>query len=699
MQSAKSFSGSFVLISLASGGAKLQAPVQWKAEERSIFSIQCDKMFYVNRDNAMKQLKEAHSRTFHRAERKAGLDWIIPICDNMFGLGKSELSCQYISWCMEDWKVHSGKADHRKWTIAEWGQERSRRRVTVEETLSQCYTVQIDLKGGCLRNPWAFDAVMLAKLQLALIPKFITPPKCLFRFYKFTTELLTQLIEEVGPIFVALDEIGEAFKCDGRGVLEEREMFLKFCENVLQAWLSIPGLFILVIGRGAFLNYVGARPTSMGSIVHGKSLQSSPCLFQRLSLRFLTTNYIVEILRKTLVYESENTTLVDYFELDAEKTTQVANHLFQQTSGHPRELIKALKSSHSFEDLMRYTTQYPILKAKDLFDFVLMHKTHMDRIFDAAESNQLLDLSENVGINGIHLPMEILVNNAFIAWDGNLEEARLFPSPPFKNFMASYFMPFRNYLQLISRSIRSGLMLDFSRTFEIMVAKRFQEMFSRKQCPRNVLRPFLDTPVFGVMENIKLHYELCPMPQINAGGIGVSLNAATADVANWPALWKEIFEKVDMQGSLSLKAPDRSASPDVIFAGRMTNASVLQDFILGLAIKNYNPKTPSVVGNTMIKSEIKKFSDMFQPHDSERIQQCVKVLVVCATSYIGDIRSRFGDRKFFSERNGSENIDELIVLDLCTSSSRAEFFGLNQSDSLAQTIEDVVAKVSVLQNP
>ena len=49
--------------------------------------------------------------------------------------------------------------------------------------------------------------------------------------------------------------------------------------------------------------------------------------------------------------------------------------------------------------------------------------------------------------------------------------------------------------------------------------------------------------------------------QINTGGIGVSLNAATADVANWPALWKESFEKVDMQGSLSLKAPDSSGSP------------------------------------------------------------------------------------------------------------------------------------------
>ena len=157
--------------------------------------------------------------------------------------------------------MHLCKSDHCKWTIAEWGQGLSRLQVTLkesQETLSQCYTVQIDLKGGCLQDPMAFDAVMLAKLQLALIPKFITPPKCLFRFYKFTTELLTQLIEEVGPIFVALDEIGEAFKCDGRGVLEEREMFLKFCENILQAWLTIPGLFILVIGMGAFLKYVGA---------------------------------------------------------------------------------------------------------------------------------------------------------------------------------------------------------------------------------------------------------------------------------------------------------------------------------------------------------------------------------------------------------------------------------------------------------
>ena len=183
----------------------------------------------------------------------------------------------------------------------------------------------------------------------------------------------------------------------------------------------------------------------------------------------------------------------------------------------------------------------------------------------------------------------------------------------FKNFMATYFIHFHEYMQLIAQSIRSGLILDFWHAFELMIAKLFQEMFSMQIRPSKVLPSFFKTDLFGEREEIMLHPDLSPMPRITwmSGGLraGLTLKAQTADFSQWSALWKEISDQVSNQGSVSLKPYSFSGSLDVIFACILNKKSVILDFILGLAIRN-NQK-PSKVTNTTINYEMKKYDNMF----------------------------------------------------------------------------------------
>jgi hypothetical protein len=79
-------------------------------------------------------------------------------------------------------------------------------------------------------------------------------------------------------VFIAVDEIGRAFDDDRKDDVAQRELFLKFCASVIQSWLEVPNVFLLLLGRASFLNYVGAR-------ADGFSPQTaSPCDFVRLAI-------------------------------------------------------------------------------------------------------------------------------------------------------------------------------------------------------------------------------------------------------------------------------------------------------------------------------------------------------------------------------------------------------------------------------
>ena len=91
-----------------------------------------------------------------------------------------------------------------------------------------------------MHNARDFELIFLDTLKRALIQKFETAPK-------IDKEFLAEFVAKAGPVFIALNEFGKAFQKDGRGILEERELFLMICENIV-LWQSILGVCMLVIG-------------------------------------------------------------------------------------------------------------------------------------------------------------------------------------------------------------------------------------------------------------------------------------------------------------------------------------------------------------------------------------------------------------------------------------------------------------------
>ena len=170
----------------------------------------------------------------HRALNQKGVDWIVPMCDSIFGLGKSEFADQYVKKCNERTALKPASSGLQ---------------LTFQQSMSDAHTVKITFSPGELRNEKTFEKVLVRKLQKTLIPMFKVAPICLFVSYSKSDTFLSELISDAGPVFVALDEIGSAFFVSGMDDLERRDLFLKFCEVVLSNWLLIPNLHFLLLGR------------------------------------------------------------------------------------------------------------------------------------------------------------------------------------------------------------------------------------------------------------------------------------------------------------------------------------------------------------------------------------------------------------------------------------------------------------------
>ena len=86
-------------------------------------------MYFVNRTAAIEQLQSIHKNKFLRAQDNSGLEWVIPIADNVIGLGKSEFARHYIQKCRETWPN-----EHT--------------RTPFQQTLCDCHTIFITFHKG-----------------------------------------------------------------------------------------------------------------------------------------------------------------------------------------------------------------------------------------------------------------------------------------------------------------------------------------------------------------------------------------------------------------------------------------------------------------------------------------------------------------------------------------------------------------------
>ena len=522
---------------------------------------------------------------------------------------------------------------------------------------------------------------LMRKLRDELIQLFEVAPVCLYKSYTKTQIFLSAFIGEAGPLFIALDEIGAAFTVQGKNDIDRRELFLRFCAKVLGSWLLVPGLFFLVLGRGSFLSYVGNHPDDV-NITSG-----SPFSFQRLSLQLLRTEAIVEILKKTYVGE---TTLYNYYKLSPETATKVAVLLFQQTTGNPRHLVDAFERCETYEELMKYDESFVIKDYERFCVYVSKYQRIVQSLLSAAESKSMVDLTEEITSKGRSITLEIIANNVLIAWEGRLEAAQLVASPTIIDFMATIYYPFKQYLELITKFIDGPL--NFPEAFEIMLMKRFQEMFASPSCPKDILPSFFDSPKFGQIPDLVCCSLVRRMGKVISSGSGMKLEGLTINMGFWPVL----IEQMDSFESLCLKPLPLSASSDIIFVGDIFCGSVSRRCTVGVAAKTRNYQARKAkAGQSLIDEECFRFNAMFEGMDLN-CRQRLNILIICSTNYDDSTMTQFGDKKFFvPETEQYPLIDEVIVLDLSSTENRAAFFGLSAADALNNSIDRVIAKDTV----
>ena len=229
-------------------------------------------------------------------------------------------------------------------------------------------------------------------------------------------------------------------------------------------------MFLLVLGRASFLNLVGARPDGFSP------KNASPCDFLRLSLQSLRVEFIKEILEKTLY--NNDMTLKKHYNLDEKMAVKVAEHLFDVTSGIPRYLKDAFQRCKTSAELMAYDGSKEFNNYIEIYSYFKRFRKEIQELLRDAEMQAPVDLSARIQYDERSIPHEIVANNAMIAWEGTLVKATLLPNKKVFQFFGSYFSGFREYLELLAKSRK--LPLDYPDAFEVLLIKRFQEIFSGK---------------------------------------------------------------------------------------------------------------------------------------------------------------------------------------------------------------------------
>lgn len=623
----------------------------WRKESPTAYSIEERNLFFVNRKTAVDQLYNIQYDKFKRAETGRGRSWVIPLIDNIVGIGKSAFALNYINQCRQLFPEPITRNQFQK-------------------TLCNCRTLKVVFRRGSLLTGDP-KRTTLHYLIHALKPMFENPPAILTKPPERTDDFLVELTALCGPVFIVLDEIGRAFDDDENKLsdLEKRKLFFDFCESVVGNWLSIEKVFFVLVGRGSFLSYVGDRPTKVVA-------QPSPFIFRRLSLHMLRPNYIADLLGET---SRNGVSLVDFFRLKPEQVNDVARLIFQKSFGHPRTLLDILTECESLEQLERLEQRDDVEDWGKLASYCRDNRDIVIELFEKLNLGIPIDLSCQVERHGRVLTYDILVSNLSFAWEGEMKNAKLCAPPFLIEFLRQMVLPLRDYLKNIL-SI-SAVSINYPTVFEWMFVKRFQEMFVSNHCPGEVLAEFLGTARFGKL-SLKLSPDSIAIPKVTENG---NRNPKlTSDTVHPESLGK-LMMLLDRMDSICGKPLPLSASPDAIFFTNVAGKRVS----LGIAVKNF---TSTSFSNEQLADECKAFNRMFVGAPRK---ERLNILIICATKYIGELSGRFGVRKFFSftDKEKYPFVDEVVVLNLMSREALARFFGFEANDPCMQAVDIVIKKI------
>eukprot|EP00291_Cryptomonas_curvata_P011298 CAMPEP_0172200150 /NCGR_PEP_ID=MMETSP1050-20130122/29139_1 /TAXON_ID=233186 /ORGANISM="Cryptomonas curvata, Strain CCAP979/52" /LENGTH=621 /DNA_ID=CAMNT_0012877363 /DNA_START=469 /DNA_END=2335 /DNA_ORIENTATION=- len=617
-------------------------------------------MHFVNRNDAVKELREIHRHNYNRAKDHSGAAFVIPLCDHVVGLGKSEFGRNYLRQCRVEMEGKPGGE--------------------FDKVLYACHSIEIMFAPESLTDEDSMDQVIMENLCLKIESKFKTTPKCVSKSFKSSTRMLIELSKEIGPIFIVLDEMGVAFEKRGdSSQLIPCGRFLTFCNRILASWFLLKNVFFLVLGRAAFSSYVGQRPEN--AVV---SVEASRHLFRRLPLRMLCANSIELILKHTLLTEECATTLAEYYKLDDSKIKAAADHLFCQTNGHPRTLMLALEKCKSYQDLMEYVGDFDVGNWDVFCQRVLGQKSTILELLEAASEGKSVNMARRITVQGRSMSYDEVAATVLMSWDGCIESATVHAIPSVHAFLSSFLMPFETFFQGSEQAF-SNNPLNYPDAFELLLMKRFQQMFSKERVAKDVNQGFFNTEKFG-NTRLSLAGDYVQAPKITK--IGMKRRTLTCKRAG-PDAWPSLLKEIDNHNSICLKPASESASPDIIFAtnGWLDSKAVRVKILIVAKICHSTELTEAG-----IEAEIEKADKMFDSSlgQSPCGQDVLNVLFICATRYGKSVMKSFTEAKHYFYKSGK--IDEVIVLDLTTKENRDIFFGVSTGDWASNALEEVISK-------
>lgn len=635
---------------------KRRAPVCWEQVPSKKSGYIIPELHYIKRTEAFETLKNAHEMNFDRTDKKKGNSWLFPLADNIPGFGKTAFAMNYI--------------DAMKEACPEQNRNSFQKSICDSHTLC----VEFSMEKYDEENPEEFVTSALKKELKQTLQGFEN--SSLANCCDSIT-LLTELIEEMGPLFVVLDEIGIPFQ--NKSPEKGQRMFWDFIEHTLSRWCRVRHLYFVIIGRSKFLQIV--------PLINYNS-ENSSCFIERLPLYPLTAEDIKKILIMSKYSENDNRSIMEFFNIKSDQLEIISQHLFLASCGNPRSLSRILRKTKNCISILTFQEHLRHLELSSILSHVKLYQAEVYDFLMKEKQGIPIDLTKEVENCKNRSKMEYhqVASNAGFIWHGNLEEATLQISEPLRNFIEYDGISLNEFLENFNNA---QILTDDALCLEWIFFKRMLDLFSESFTPSLVLPFFFGSNVFGNLKGLYLLQKVKFFPKITARAFCKSdSNSKTATIEAAGAIIDEAFK----ESYASLFPRSKSCSPDAIFLTKAKDGNFQKKVLIAVSVKNFST---TKLGEQTINEEIEKVQNIISRMTED--EDLVVVLIVCATNFCDNIMQEFQNCGFFEyqqQDNQKRKIDEVLILNLSNQKFRAEFFGYRTGTMYSDAIEKMILKTN-----
>ena len=613
-------------------------------------------LHFVNRDDEMKSLLRVHFENYIRRKNVGGPAISFPLMDNLYGTGKTTFARNYLAMVQRfasDTEVRFQSEEERLKHLrgaVDYRGNHGELLLNFFKELKDARYLHVQFYEGQLVANRDYQVFVMLNFALKERQWGFQIPEC----HRNDPQNAVRSIP--GPLFLTLDEIGRAFKEPGSSVQEQRNNFNSFVSRIVEPLIRTPGVYVLLCGRAEFLDEVGMGPGVLNQ-------ETSPGILKRINLNPIRSEYIEEILKKTM---EGNRSLWQKVEQEWQlNPVEVAQKLYDWTGGNPRFLLTCLSSEKGPNEMkLEQNMIKDVRRACSKFPGAI--KKLWENNTRAISSKTTLDLSEVVACDdGKEATLEFLATRIHAGYGLKLQSTLLVITPLVEGVLRSYFLPLTDFLKSYESG---GLLIDKARVFEEAVVKLFQSALHNETSSFD--------SVFGKFwshgESVLNGRPWSLNIKKRIDGKQILAQSETSNCANTVSIntVAQEFARMlrDRTHDLYFPAPF-SASPDIILI------PPLGDVIVGIAVKCY--AEPKKLGRRMIIEEAEKFAKIlgFVRKISGKREAISGVLLVCSTAaFTKDIS--FQDSNLSMRFPVQFKHMEVVVFDLSEPCKRREFFGL-----------------------